>query len=197
MSEEARDTVLAENLAILFKFDELDFLNIVVRVVHSLAGLAWFGLIGVILAARWFMDPESRYRAILKLKQVFAPAAGLSLAILLGSGIYNAIWDSPIRPPGVLALNALLAVPFGDMYFLAFLGKLLAYVVLVIVALRIGKELYRLPAQLETSGDASESIQDIGRLAMVGGGAAIFLAIDIAVLIYMHYISHLAIVIPQ
>jgi hypothetical protein len=198
-SDKTPNTGIPENLAILFKFDGLDFLNIVFRFVHSLAGLAWFCLIGVILVAHWFMAPETKHQALYQLRGFFSPIAGVSLAILLGSGIYNGIWDSPIRPPGVFDLQTMLQVPFGDVYLMAFLGKVLAFAVLAGVTIRLRTVLRDLPtsAAERPSNPAPDGTLVAARLAKIGLGTAIFLVIDIAVLIYMHYISHLAIVIPQ
>jgi hypothetical protein len=184
-----------ETLSILFKFDALDLLNVVIRALHSLAGLAWFSLLGVILVAYWFMDPDSRDGALRRLRPRFWPVAGISLAALLLSGIYNGIFDSPIRPPGIFAPSVLLQVPFGDVYLIAFLGKVVAYALLLIVTLRIRAALKTLP---ETGTESTGFSWDaIGRLGKVGLAVGIFLALDMAVVIYMHYISHLAIVIPQ
>jgi hypothetical protein len=190
---------IPESLSILFKFDWRDTLNIVFRFVHSLAGLAWFGLIGAILVAHWFMAPEAKYRTLLHLQGLFAPISGVSLAILLGSGIYNAIWDAPIRAPGVFDLNTMLQIPFGDIYLIAFLGKVLAYAVLTAVTLKLRKILQSLPAAHAESATSLGPVLALSTAgpAMVGLGTAVFLAIDIAILIYMHYISHLAVLIPQ
>ena len=197
-TENATSSAVPENLAVLFKFDESDFLNIVLRFVHSLAGMVWFGLIGVILVSHWFMAPEARHRALLRLRKIFPQAATVSLTILLASGIYSAIWDAPIRAPGVFDLDTMLRIPFGDVYLITFLGKVLAYVLLVYVTVRLRRALSDLPTSSMALGSSGPGeILTIARLGMAGLGAAVFLAINIAALIYMHYISHLSIVIPQ
>lgn len=183
----------AEKLAVLFKFDAQDFLNIILRFVHSLAGVAWFGLIAVAVVARRFMTPESQYQTLLRLRGIFPKGAGISLTILLASGIYNAIWDAPIRAPGVFNLQTMLGIPFGDAYMIAFLGKVLAYVAIVIVTIRLRSALQALSPQ--PGADAPTQTQRITRLSLFGLGTGVFLAIDISILIYMHYISHLSTVI--
>jgi hypothetical protein len=93
----------------------------------------------------------------------------------------------------------MLQVPFGDVYLMAFLGKVLAFAVLAGVTIRLRTVLRDLPtsAAERPSNPAPDGTLVAARLAKIGLGTAIFLVIDIAVLIYMHYISHLAIVIPQ
>ena len=198
-SGDTENVRIPESLSILFKFDWLDLFNIVLRFVHSLAGLAWFGLVGIIMVASWFMSPDTRIHTFERLSGFFAPISGLSLAVLLGSGIYNGIWDAPIRPPGVFDIITMLQIPFGDIYLIAFFGKVLAYIVLVIVTVRLRKSLKVFsPSGTATPLDSeSEVIPELARLAKIGMGTAVFLAVDIAVLIYMHYISHLAVLIPN
>ena len=189
---------IPSNLAILFKFDWQDFLNIVLRFTHSLAGAAWFGLISVILVAKWFMEPTSRIHAYIKLKNIFGPVAGTSLGILLLSGIYNGIWDAPIRAPGVFNIPVMLAIPFGNAYLVTFLGKLLAYAVLVRITYNLRLQ-FNAMSESKSVNEIIDSEIDlkIVRYAKVGLGAFVFLAINIAVMIYMHYISHLSVLIPQ
>lgn len=182
----------SETLSVLFRFDGGDVLNIVFRFVHSLAGLAWFGLIGVVLVTRWFVAPEVRLAVLLRLRGLFSPVALASLAVLLASGVYNAVWNAPIRPPGAFNLPVMGTIPFGPAYLAALAGKILAYIVLVVIAVRLAGRLRRL------SPDAP--LADYGalaRLAWAGVGTGIFLAIDVSILIYMHYISHLALFIPR
>lgn len=198
-SEETDNVGIPESLSILFEFDWEDFINIVLRFVHSLAGLAWFSLVGIIIVAYWFMSPGSRIDTFKRLNGFFAPVSGLSLAVLLGSGIYNGIWDAPIRPPGVFDINTMLQIPFGDIYLLAFLGKVLAYIVLASVTVRLRKALKEFsPGGLVTSLESEAEVTlELARFAKIGMGTAVFLAVNIAVLIYMHYISHLAVLIPN
>lgn len=196
--EETGSSGIPANLSVLFKFDWLDFFNIILRIVHSLAGLAWSSLIAVILVAFWFMPSDSRQHALNKLGTVFTPVAYSSLGILLASGIYNGIWDAPIRPPGVFNLPVMLDIPFGNVYLITFIGKLVAYGIFAWITKGLRKE-FDLMTAVPDSDDSSEGIDDLEilRLAKIGLFTIIFLAVNIAVMIYMHYISHLAVLIPQ
>ncbi|PJF41570.1 MAG: hypothetical protein D6737_00995 [Chloroflexi bacterium] len=193
--EQTTTASIPTDLSVFFTFNVRDFVNIVFRFVHSLAGVAWFGLIAVVLVAHRFMEPEAEYRTLLRLKTIFWPAAVASLSILLSSGIYNAIWDAPIRAPGVFNLDTMLSIPFGDVYLAAFAGKVIAYGLLVVSTIRLGRSLSTIPETIPEN--PIDEIQPVTRTAFIAAGIGALLAINIAVLIYMHYISHLSIVIPQ
>lgn len=180
-----------EDLAILFRFDLGDVVNIVMRFVHSLAGAAWFGLVGAVLVGQWFLDPSARVRLWARLQRFFPRLPVAALLILLLSGVYNGIWDAPIRPPGVFDVATMLRAPFGEVYMAAFLGKVLAYAVLVAVTLNLNRALL-----VVAEAEDEQAARQVGRLAAIGMGIAVFIAVDVAVLVYVHYISHLSVFLP-
>jgi len=181
----------SETLSVLFKFDGGDLANVVVRVVHSLAGAVWVALIGLAVVGCCLAGPGPRDRILGTLKRFFVPAATLSLLVILGSGLHSAIWGTPINEPGVFDLDTLLDIPFGGPYVAALAGMALAWVLMVFVTLRMRAGLQQWTAHGESA------VGGVRSSAVAGVAITVFLAIDITVLLYLHNISHLSLVIPQ
>ena len=203
----AGDDLLAEQeervrrLQLFFKFDWRDVGNILVRIFHSLAGVAYFALIGASLAISLIGQGTTRLRIITRLNRLFLPVAFTSLGMLLVSGLYSAAYDAPITWPGVFDLSGMQRLPFGYAYLAAFLLKPLILVALLVVALKMKKALSVMALSTTRSDDdilTDKSLwqQRFQRLAMVNAGLGLLVIADVAVVIYLHYISHLGIFLP-
>lgn len=190
-------------LQLLFRFDWWpDVVTIAMRILHSLAGLAYFLVTGLALGLAWFGIP-SRYPDFpRRLDRVFVPAATTSLGLLLLAGLHGAAFDAPAAFPGVFDVGAMRRIPYGDAYLVAFLVKLALFAGLVVLAYRIHRTLRRwamtaVAAVDEPAATVDESIVAALRwstlLNAVAGLAAV---VDVAVLVYLHYISHLGAFLP-
>ncbi len=185
-TDSAERTIDTETLAVLFRFDSSDWTNLVVRIAHSAAGAIWVGLIGLALVATWVAKDDPRTRALALLERWFPTGATLSLLLLLASGLHSATWGTPIRAPGVFDLGTLLDVPFGGQYVAALAAMAAAWVVMVAITIRMRRALRASSIDLAGARGA----------AFAGVGVSAFLVVDIAVLLYLHNISHLSLTIP-
>lgn len=191
---------------IYFKFNWRDAANIGVRVLHSLAGFTWFALTGVILVAYGFVPVNARIHLLSKLSGFFSPAAAISLGILFASGVFNAIFSAPIRPPGVLALGSMWSIPYGPQYLGAIGFKLIAISASAVIAVRMAQELKTASRPAPVSGGAVHSFEKVHtkmatapllQLSIANAAIGLLMLIDIAITIYLHYLSHLAVFLPQ
>ncbi len=186
-----------------------DLVNIVVRVIHSLSAVAYFGVTGGVLFLAWFGSTRLRPNVLRRATRYFLPVTLASLLGLLATGLYSAAFDSPTEAPGIYDLDRLLSLPYGQVYFAAFLVKPLGWLVLVFLAFRIHAALRETGGLPTVSGGAQEAALDfplviprtgeqaLKRLALLNGGMALLLVIDLAVLIYLHYLSHLGVFLPS
>lgn len=200
-------------LDLFFRFNWWDVVAIVVRISHTLAGVIWFGLTGVILAAYGFLQPASRAPLFRRLSSVFLPATILSLAVLAASGVYTAIFSAPIKPPGVFDLDVMWRIPFGPAYLATIAFKALALGVSGHLMMRMAKALRiaSLPVPMGASSFAitasgTPALREIAiaakespllRLAVTNVVIGLLLAVDIVLAVYLHNISHLAVFLPD
>ncbi|MFQ5872878.1 MAG: FixH family protein [Dehalococcoidia bacterium] len=199
-------------LELFFRFNWWDVVAIAVRISHSLAAVVWFGLTGVILVAYGFLQPALRAPLYRRLSRVFLPAATLSLAALAASGAYTAIFSAPIKPPGVFDLDVMWRIPFGPHYLGTIAFKALALGTCAILAWRMAQALMSASLPVPAGGgtvamkarDARTNetvavIRDVHlfRLAVANAMIGVLLAADVALAIYLHYISHLAVFLPD
>lgn len=185
------------NLQLSFGFDWWpDVANIAMRIVHSLAGLSYFLVAGLAFGLAWFGVP-SRWPDLSRvLNRVFLPAAAASLVLLLGAGLYSAGFDAPITWPGIYDLDGMRRIPYGDYYLAVFFLKLVFFAVLAVMALRIARALRRWNA----SGNPHPSetaVADLRRETLLNGMVGVAVVADVAVLIYLHYVSHLGVFLPD
>lgn len=181
----------AETLSVLFRFDGGDWTNVVVRIVHSVAGATWVALIGLGLAGAVILSPDAGSGALQLLRRVFGPVASVSLLALLASGLHSATWGTPIAEPGVFDLDTLLEVPYGEQYALALAAMTLAWVGMVLITLRLRAGLR---TWNPTDGAGLASIKSA---SLAGLAVTLLLVIDVTVLLYLHNISHLSLVVPR
>lgn len=196
-------------LQLLFGFDWWpDVANIVARIVHSIAGLAYFVATGMALALAWFGVPAGRTKLPAHLARVFPLAAYGSLAALLAAGLYSAAFGAPITAPGIFDLDRMRQIPYGEWYLAAFALKPILFVVLVLLAVRIAGVLSDWRAALTGSGRVDEAAAatevaqpsappELRRLTLINAAVGVVLVADVAVLTYLHYVSHLGVFLPS
>ena len=202
-----------EVLQLFFSFNWRDVAAIAVRVAHSLAAVVWFSLTGVILVAHWFLPPAARPAVYRRLSRLFLPGTVISLGLLLASGIYSGIYSAPVKAPGIFDFEVMWRIPFGTAYLATIAYKTLALGACVVLAVSIARVLGTASYPVVAGADDSVAIRTIAapaartapleddrrlyRLAaanvLLGGS----LAVAVAVAIYLHYISHLAVFLPD
>lgn len=192
-------------LQLFFKFGWWpDMVNIILRVVHSSAAIAYFAMTGLVLFIVLAGIPTSWPDLPAKLHPIFIPVTVGSLIVLGASGMYSAAFDSPTNAPGIYDIEAILRLPYGEAYLGAFLVKPLAWLMLIYLAVRIGQEL-KLYARVPLVGGGAMAMalptvrvtSRLKHLALANLGIGIVLVVDIALVIYLHYLSHLGVFIPQ
>lgn len=198
-AEEAARRAEGERVArlqVLFRFDWWpDIVTIAMRILHSLAALAYFLVTGLALVLAWFGIP-SRYPDFpRRLGRVFAPAAATSLGLLLLAGLYSAAFDAPVPWPGVYDVAAIRRIPYGDAYLVAFLIKVALFGVLTVLAFRIHRALGRWNGRSASTAGAP-IVAVLKRATLLNATVGVAVIIDVAVLIYLHYISHLGAFLP-
>lgn len=206
------DEVRQQVLELFFRFGWRDVAAIVVRVAHSLSSITLFGLTGVVLVAYAFVQPRSRAHLFQKLSRVFLPAAIASIALLAVSGLYTAIFSAPIKPPGVFDFDVMRQIPFGPAYLATIAFKPLALTALTFLAFRMAKALRTasipvpMGGSVATISNDTDSLASIEaalqttpllRLAVTNAVIGVLLAIDVVLAVYIHYISHLAVFLPN
>lgn len=172
-----------------------DIVTITMRIVHSLAGLAYFVVTGLVLGLAWFGIP-SRYPDFpRRLGRVFRPVAATSLGVLLLAGLYSAAFDAPVAFPGIYDVVRMRRLPLGDAYVVAFLIKVVLFVGLIVQASRIHRTLRQ---WVDSPGSAAPAvvIASLRRTTLVNAAAGVVVVVDVAVLIYLHYLSHLSVFVP-
>jgi len=172
-----------------------DIVTIAMRIVHSLAGLAYFVITGLVLGLAWFGIP-SRYPDFpRRLGRVFRPVAATSLGVLLLAGLYSAAFDAPVAFPGIYDIPTMRRLALGDAYLVAFLIKVVLFIGLIVQASRIHRMLRRwVDSPGSTASDAI--IASLRRTTLLNAVAGVVVIVDVAVLIYLHYLSHLGAFIP-
>jgi hypothetical protein len=211
-----RDTTQAREqvLQLFFSFSWKDVANIVVRVSHTLGAVVWFGMSGVILVAHWFLPSASRPPLFRQLSRFFVPAAALSLTLLAASGIYTGIYSAPVKAPGVFDFDVMWSIPYGAAYLATIGYKTLALAACGVLAVSMARTLRVASYPIVAGGDNTLAIgggsraaatntgtiaQDttLYRLATANVAIGLSIAVAIAVAVYLHYISHLAVFLPE
>lgn len=201
------ETARREVLNLFFRFDWRDVANIAVRTAHVLAASVWFGLTGIILVGYFFLGTAPRSLLLRRIEPAFAPAAAVSLGLLGASGVYNGIFSSPIRPPGVFAVATMAQIPFGVPYLVAFGVKLVAFgagcalAMMMVRALKVESRLPVVSGGAVAVADAWAIPAPAGwaslrRLALINAVLGLVMVVDVVVTVYLHYISHLAVALP-
>lgn len=173
-----------------------DVVNIAMRILHSFAGLTYFLVAGLALMLAWFGIPSRRPDLPHRLGRLFLPAAVASLALLLGAGLYSAAFDAPITSPGIYDISTMRRIPYGEAYLAAFFVKVALFLVLAVLAVRIHRALRAWNASQTTRGDGA-AVAVLRRETLLNAAVGVAVIADVAVLIYLHYISHLGVFLPE
>lgn len=194
------------SLAVQFRFGARDVAHILGRISHSIAGTAYIALTGAVFLAIWWRARETKPEVWKWLRRAFFPATLAAGGVLLTSGLYSGYYDAPVRPPGVFYITALGHIRYGYAYLVVFWLKAPLAVALLAIAWRMHRTMnHPYPAKpiagaLVKARDSatgapqprSPSDQLLLRLSLVYVALGLLLLANIAVLIYLHYISHLA-----
>ncbi len=190
-------------LQLFFKFGWWpDVVNVVLRVLHSSAAIAYFAMTGLVLFIALAGIPAGWPKLATDLHRIFIPVTVGSLLVLGGSGMYSAAFDSPTSAPGLYDIQAILDLPYGEAYLGAFLVKPLAWLALIYLAVRIGHELKGYASFPIVGGAATIAMPAVRvtprlkQLALANVGVGVVLVVDIALVIYLHYLSHLGVFLP-
>ena len=176
-----------------------DVVNIVGRIVHSLAGITYFAVTGLVTVAAWSAVGIPGSGWIHRLwRRYYLPLAMGSLVVLLAAGLYSAWFDAPVRPPGIFDLDAMRRLPYGNWYLAAFIVKPALFSVLVLLALRMRGQLDAWTRAIEGDrpADAQTATSALRRSTFLNAAAGVAVFADIAIVIYLHYVSHLGVFLP-
>jgi hypothetical protein len=208
-----------QRLQVFFAFEWWpDIITIAIRVLHTMSAAIYAGVVGAVLLAAWIGGTGSRVLTG-RIGDNFLLITALSLGGILLSGLYSAAFDAPNAAPGIYEFMDLLALPYGEAYLAAFLLKPVGWIAMVIFAMRVDAIVVK-PAfdSLKGSNDFSHGIPagaaedtpengeiaaartseiELKRLIRVGITLAGVGIADLAVLIYLHYLSHLGVFLPE
>ena len=199
-----------------------DIATILIRITHTLSAVTYAGVIGTVLLAAWIGGSANRILTS-RIGENFMLLAILSLTGILLSGLYSAAFDAPNAAPGIFEFLDLLALPYGDAYLAAFMLKPIGWIAMVAFALRVDAVVIK-PAfdfldepdqnafESGVPSGAAHDSPDVGsgtavvpqspdirlkRLIRVGAALAFVAIADLGVLIYLHYLSHLGVFLPE
>jgi hypothetical protein len=124
--------------------------------------------------------------------------------------VYSAIFSAPIKPPGAFDFDTMWRIPFGPHYMATIALKMVGLSVSGVLALRMAMAL-RIAAVPVPAGGSALAARDavragmrdaattapLLRLALINVGVGISLVISVVLAIYLHYISHLAVFLPD
>lgn len=192
---------------LLISFDTRDLANIAALIAHLVGTAAVFGVTAGVLitgvAAHGLRG--IKYRG--SVARAFPRLAGAAFALIAGSGLYNAVYNSPTRSPGLFHPATVTDLPYGDAYVIAFGVKMLLALALLLGTAALAILLRRQASWLvpEMSGGAEGAFQEVmvgwSLLSEVRGDVCILLAafnlfvggalmINVVVLDYLHLLSH-------
>lgn len=180
--------------------------QVLVRAVHALAGVTWFGLSGAILSARWLLSAALRGRLLATLARPFPWISAASFALMFMSGLYTSYYSAPIRPPGVFNFEVMGRLPYGIPYLSVYFVKLGGLVLLMFLAYRMARALRAIERRVAPSGGAVavatahaaalDEVVVLHRLAVLNAAVGVFVVLAVVLLGYFHNLSHLGLIVP-
>lgn len=212
LSEGEAAEVRRRVLEIFFTFNLRDVANIVVRIAHSVGGIAVYGSTIAVVGAYALLGAPSRAMFFRRLSRYFLPAMVAGMAVLALSGAYSAAYGAPIKAPGIYDIDVMLKIPYGPAYMGTMAFKLAAFLASGVILLMMSRELKLAAEQFpqvgggsqsaliadvtETSGDSAVS-SPLFRLAVANATLGLTLTVAVVVIMYLHNLSHLAVFIPE
>ncbi len=195
----------AARVRIVLDFDARELTSVVVRGLHLFAAMAWFAVSALVLAASLYLSGRQYEKIMRSLSRVFPWAIGASLLTLALTGWYNAVYNVPTRPPGLLDPGSIDRLPFGESYVFAFLVKMVLAGLILACSAAIALALQRayVPGVAPVAGGslAGGSLALVPRLRrsdrwVVGLSAVnvvfgLLLFIDVVVIGYLHILTHI------
>lgn len=187
-------------LQVVFKFGLTDVRNLAIRIIHLLAAAAWFALVGLVLVLSRYTAPDQRWRVLRRWTVTFPRTAAVLLLLVAASGMTNAIYNTPTRPPGVFAPKAVAGLPFGQVYLVAFslkMGLMLA-IVAATAALALALRRTYGPVPIVTGAAPGSAAfrrapdRAVTSLAILNLTLGLLTFASVVVLGYLHMISHVA-----
>jgi hypothetical protein len=192
---------------LLISFNTRDLANIGALIAHLVGTAAVFGVTAAVLITGLVAHGlrGTQYRR--NVARAFPLLAVASFALIAGSGLYNAAYNSPTRSPGLFHPGAVADLPYGDAYVIAFAVKMALDVALLLGTAALAFQLRRRPSWLipPVSGGSEAAFGEISGgpslLAEARRDACISLAafnlliggavmINVIVLDYLHLLSH-------
>lgn len=192
---------------LLISFNGRDVANITALIAHLLGALVLFAATAAVLAVSGTAQGQQGADQRRRIARWFPWLAGASFALIAASGFYSAMYNSPIRQPGLLHPGDVASIPFGDAYLIAFGVKMLLAVALTLgtgmLAFRLRRSVSWLVPGI--AGGAQAPFDEItprnsllaelrkdacvlwAATNLLVGGA---LLIDVVVLDYLHLLSH-------
>jgi hypothetical protein len=208
LSESDRVSLLTEaervrRLQVFFSFEWWpDIVTLLVRILHTASAVMYAGIVGAVLLAAWIGGTASHVISG-RLGENFLVLATVSLTGILLSGLYSAAFDAPNAAPGIYEYLDLIALPYGEAYLAAFLLKPIGWIAMVYFTLRVDNEvvkpaLFAVPAGASTNAiDVIDSRASLRKLIRAGVVLTAVAVADLAVVIYLHYLSHLGVFLPE
>ncbi len=184
-------------LQIVFSFGLADVRNLAIRFAHVLGMGVWLASVAVVLIATTFVSSPERPRLLERAAAAFPWAAAGGLALLGLSGILNAVYNTPTRPPGLFAPGNTAKLPFGEVYLGTFLLKMVLVVAAVwgTAALSVAlRHACREPASMVADGTVGSRLvgpeRRVWRIAALDLGLGVLILAVVVVMAYFHIISH-------
>lgn len=184
-------------LQVVFSFGLADVRNLALRFAHVLGVGAWFGSVGLVLLVTTLVTPQERQRLLRRVAAPFPWAAGGSLVLVAVSGILNAVYNTPTRPPGLFAPWNAARLPFGVVYLDTFLLKMVLVVAAVWATAELSATIRRATREpADTAADATRRSHPLGlerrarRIAALDLGLGVLIIAVVVVMADFHIISH-------
>lgn len=185
---------------IVLSFGLADVRNLAVRLIHFLAAMLWFALVALALVLSRLAVPGQQ-RLLSRGAAMFPWAAGGSLLLVAITGIYNARYNAPTRPPGLFAPEALVRLPFGDAYLTVFILKMILTLAIVVTTAALTMVLRRayvrplpiIAGAAQGSGRPGHAMdRQVTWLAAANLVLGLLTFANVVVLGYLHMINHVA-----
>ncbi len=187
-------------LQVVFSFGPADVRNLVIRVAHGMGTVAWLGAVMLVLLALTFGSPVDRPRLLHRLWAMFPWAAGGGLLLVTASGILNAVYNTPTRPPGLLAPGTTANLPLGRVYLATFFVKMGLVAAVLVVTAGLWSALRgasRVPIDAASDGTGAMTARSpellerrVRRLAALDLSLGLLVLLVVILMGYFHVITH-------